>query len=135
MYRVANQKINEGLSPVARFILGVFSGLFGLMMVAIAPESDKQIYFHLFGGFCLFICFACVVKGRFRQFLGSVIGICLLVLSTGYLVSQIFGGGPLFSERSEQSIFNAVLFTVFFGIPGLTYAYKTKFGFTANKNP
>jgi hypothetical protein len=135
MYREANEKINEGLSPFARAILGLFSGLFGVMMIGIAPDGEKQIFFYLFGGFCLAISLACIFKGRVRQFLGSLIGVCLTILSGWYLLSQILGGGPLFSARADQSIFNAVLFSVFFGVPGLTYAIKTKFGFAAGKRP
>ncbi len=135
MYREAEEQINEGLSPFARILLGLVSGLFGLMMIGIAPETDKRIYFYLFGGFCLAICFACIFEGRIRQFLGSIIGVCLVFLSIWYLASQVLGGGPLFSSRSGQSIFNAVLFSIFFGLPGLSYAIKTKFGFGKDERP
>ena len=129
MYREAEEKINEGLSPLSRILLGSVSGLFGLMMFLIAPPTDKQIYFYLFGGFCLAICFACIFKGRVRQFLGSLIGLCLAFLSAWYLISQLINGGPMFSARSGQSIFNALMFTIFFGIPGFSYMVKAKFGF------
>lgn len=129
MYREAEEQINKGLSPFARILLGLFSGLFGLMMVGTAPDTDKRIYFYLFGGFCLAICLACVFKGRIRQFIGSAIGVCLAIASVWYLASEIMGGGPFFSSRSGQSIFNAILFSIFFGLPGLTYTIKAKFGF------
>ena len=133
MYREAEEKIKEGLSPFSRILLGCVSGLFGLMMVLIAPPTEKLVYFYLFGAFCLAISLACIFTGRLRQFLGSIIGVALLVLSICYLVSQLLGGGPLFSGRSDQSIFNALLFTVFFGFPGVTYAAKAKFGFGKRK--
>lgn len=129
----SRKKINEGLSPFSRVLLGSFSGLIGVMMILIAPPTEKQLYFYLFGGFSLTIALACIFKGRVRQFLGSIIGVVLLALSIWYLLSQLFGGGPLFSARSGQSIFNALLFTVFFGIPGITYAAKAKFGFNKKK--
>jgi hypothetical protein len=128
MYREAEEAINQGLSPFARILLGSVSGLFGLMMIFIAPPTDKQVYFYLFGGFCLAISFACIFKGWVRQFLGSLIGLCLVIVSGWYLVSQLIQGGPLFSARSEQSLFNAVLFALFFGIPGLAYMLKARFG-------
>lgn len=134
MYREAEDTINKGLSPFSRILLGSVSGLFGLMMILIAPPTDKEIYFYLFGGFCLIISLACIFKGRIRQFLGSLIGVVLAILSIWYLSSQLLENGPLFSARSDQSIFNAILFTVFFGIPGVTYVAKTKFGFT-KKSP
>ncbi len=93
MYKEAEEQISKGLSPFSRFLLGSVAGLFGVMMILIAPPTDKEIYFYIFGGFCLVIC------------LGS-----------------------------DQSIFNAILFGVFFGVPGFTYAVKTKFGF-ARKSP
>lgn len=135
LYREAEEAINEGLSPFARILLGSVSGLFGLVMIVIAPPTDKQVYFYLFGGFCLAICFACVFKGRLRQFLGSLIGLGLVFLSGWYLVSQIMEGGPLFSARSEQSIYNAILFSIFFGIPGLTYMLKARFGLGKKRPP
>lgn len=129
MYREAEEQINKGLSSFSRVLLGSISGLFGLMMILIAPPTDKQVYFYMFGGFCLAISLACMFKGRVRQFLGSLIGLCLVFLSGWYLTSQIMDGGPLFSARPDQSIFNALMFTLLFGVPGLTYMIKAKFGF------
>jgi len=128
MYREAEKRINEELSPFSRILLGGVSGLFGLMMILIALPTEKQIYFYFFAGFCLAVSFACVFKGRVRQFLGSVIGSALVLLSIFYLFSQLLGGGPLFSARSGQSIFNAFMFAILFGIPGLAYVAKAKFG-------
>lgn len=128
MYKDAENLINEGLSPVSRFILGFFAGLFGVMMILIAPPTDKEIYFHLFGGFCLLIFLACVTQGRVRQFVGSTVGICLFALSLACIGSQLMGDAPLLSKRSEPSLFNSFLFFVAFGIPGISYALKTKFG-------
>ena len=134
MYQEAEEKINEGLSPFSKILLGSVSGLFGLMMILIAPPTDKQLYFYLFGGFCCVISMACIFKGRVRQFLGSIIGMVLAILSIWYLTSQLLSGGPMFSARPDQSIFNAIMFTVFFGVPGLAYVVKAKFGF-GGKNP
>lgn len=130
MYREAEEQINEGFSPFARILLGVVSGLFGIMVIRIAPDTNKQIYYYLFGGFCLAICLACIFKGRVRQFIGGIIGVFLFILSSWYLASEIISGGPLFGSRSEQSLFNAILFLVFFGLPDLSYAIKEKFGFS-----
>ena len=91
MYREAEEQINEGLSPLSRILLGSMAGLFGLMMIFIAPPTDKQVFFYLFGGFCLVIAFACIFKGRVRQFFGSIIGVVLVAASTWYLSSQLMG--------------------------------------------
>lgn len=129
MCRQAEEEINSGLSPFSRVLLGLVSGLLGAMVIFIAPDTDKRIYFYIFGGFCLVITLACTFKGRIRQFMGSIIGCCLALLSIGYLGSEFIGDEPLMSKRSEQSLYNAVMFSVFFGIPGLSYALKAKFGF------
>lgn len=128
MYKEAEEQINEGLSPVARVILGFFSGLFGVMMILIAPPTDKDIFFYMFGGFCLLIFFACVTKGKVRQFIGSTIGCSMFALSLVYFGSQLVGDIQLFSKRSQSSLFNSILFFVAFGIPGISYAVKAKFG-------
>ena len=122
------EQINKGLSPFARFIIGIFSALFGAVMVLIAPPTDKAVSFYAFGIFCFLISAACVTKGRARQFVGSVIGTMLLILSGWYLYSELTGG-PFFSgRRGEPSVVNALLFFAAFGIPGAAYAIKTKFG-------
>ena len=134
MYREGEEIINKGLSPFSRILLGLFSGLFGVVMVITAPDNDKSIFFYLFGGFCFLICFACIVKGKARQFLGSIIGVCIFLLSLGYLVNEIIGGPLISGSRSEPSVINAIAFLILFGIPGLSYALRVKFG-KSNKTP
>ena len=38
LYKAAEAHINKGLSPFSRIILGLFSALFGLAMVLVAPQ-------------------------------------------------------------------------------------------------
>jgi hypothetical protein len=133
MYKAAEEQINRGLSLFARFILGFVSALFWVVMILIAPPTDKSVFFHVFGIFCLFISVACFTSGRVRQFVGSLIGCALLVLSGWYLYAELTGG-PFFSvRRSEPSVVNAVAFFVAFGIPGITYAIKARFGWGKNE--
>jgi len=134
LYKAAEQEINKGLSPFARFILGFFSGLFGMVMVLIAPPASKAILFYAFGGFCLLICLATLTKGKVRQFIGSVIGCVLFVLSGWYMFSQITTGPIISGSRSEPSVINSVFFFIAFGIPGISYTIKTKFGRSKNEN-
>ena len=97
-------------------------------MILVAAPTDKAAFFHVFGILCLLISVACVTKGRVRQFVGSVIGSALLIVSGWYLYSQL-AGGPFFSgRRSEPSVMNGWYFFVAFGIPGAAYALKAKFG-------
>lgn len=124
----------EAFSTFSKILLGSISGLFGVMMIAIAPPTEKAIFFYLFGGFCLAICLACVFKGRLRQFIGSSIGSCVFLLALWYLASQFMDGPIVSGGRSEPSVFNAIMFLVVFGLPGLAYATKAKFGIH-NKKP
>lgn len=128
MYREAEKIINRGLSPFSRILLGLFSGLFGVIVVITAPDTDNAILFYIFGGFCFLICFACIVKGKTRQFLGSIIGACLFLISLVYLIDEAVSGSLISGSRSEPSVINAIAYFIFFGIPGLRYALKAKFG-------
>ena len=134
MYKIGESVIKEGLSPFSRFVLGFFSGIFGVLMIVFPSPAEKAIYSNLFGGFCLLICFACIFKGKVRQFLGSCIGVCLFVIALGYLIHELIGGKLISGSRSEPSVVNAIAFLIFFGIPGITYTLKVKFG-SSNKKP
>lgn len=129
MYEQANEKINQGLSLGARILLGSISGLFGGVMVLIAPPTDKAVFFYLFGTFCLFIAIACFTHGRLRQFIGSAIGVSIFIAGVAYLIAELLAGVYWSGQRSEPSAFNALLYLFFIGIPGAVYAYKARFGF------
>lgn len=129
MYEQANETINQGLSFGARITLGVISGLFGVVMLLVAPPTDKAIYFYLFGAFCLFITVACFTKGRVRQFVGSSIGSAIFIMGLVYLVSELVGGVFWSGRRSEPSVFNALMYLIFIGVPGAAYTLKARFGF------
>jgi hypothetical protein len=127
MYKSGQHALNKGLSPFARILLGCFSGLFGLVMILIAPEMSKPIGIYLFGTFCLIIFVMCITTGKIRNYLGRVIGLTAFGLSIWYFLGQ-FGGGELISEkRSEPSVLNAILFFFAFGFPGIWFAIKGKF--------
>jgi len=82
VYRTAAVHINRGLSLVPEASsIGSFALLFGVVMFLVAPPGPKAVYFYVFAGFCLLISIACIVRGRARQFVGSVIGTLLFSLS------------------------------------------------------
>ena len=128
MYRTAEEKINKGLSPSARVILGIFAGFFGLLIIVTAPPTDKAVYVYIFGGFCLLICVACMTSGRVRQFVGSAIGLMLFGGSLLYMGFEATRESPFFGGRGEPSLFNSFLFLLAFGVPGVVYAAKVRFG-------
>jgi len=131
MYEQAETSINAGLSLGARIVLALFAALFGVVMIAIAsPETgSKAVFFYGFGALCLAIAVVCVVRGRVRQFIGSVIGLCILVAGVWYLATQLHAGPLVSGSRSQPSVLNAVLFNVVFGLPSIAYIWRTRFGF------
>jgi len=133
MYTLAEKTIRKGLSPVARILLGAVSALFGLIMLATASGTADPFFATMIGAFCFAIALACVTWGRVRQFVGSLIGTALFILSLVYLWSQVTGGTLLWGNRSEPSILTAVLFVVFLGVPGISYAASARFGLRKKK--
>lgn len=126
-----DQEASEDLSVGARLLLGGFTLLIGALMVLVASpeEGDKRLFFYAFAGFCFLISFACVSKGRPRQFVGSIIGAVVFGSGVWYLASTL-GADPVAStSRAEPSTLNALLFLLFFGLPGALYAWRTRFGF------
>jgi hypothetical protein len=128
MYREAAEAINHGLSLGARLLLGAFAALFGIVMVLIAPPTDKAVFFYFFGVFFLLIALACLTQGRVRQFIGSVVGCVIFGLGVWYLVMEFFHGVYWSATRVEPSMLNACLYLVFIGIPGAAYACRVRFG-------
>ena len=134
MYKQADEQINNGLSLGARIFLGSISALLGGVMIISAPENDKALMFYLFAGFCLLITLACFTKNRVRQFAGSIVGVLIFLAGVVYLISEIESGLFWSGQKSEPSVFNAMCYLFFIGLPGISYAYKTRFGFPAQKN-
>jgi hypothetical protein len=132
-YRHAADAIMAGLSPGARIAIGVGCVLFGVMMLATASSTKAPVLGIAIGVFCLLIAAACVTKGRVRQFIGSLIGLALFLAALAYLWSELSGGKYL-GAHGEPSVLNAVLFLVFFGIPGLTYVFLARFGLSKKPN-
>ncbi|MRR15629.1 MAG: hypothetical protein EG826_04125 [Deltaproteobacteria bacterium] len=133
MYKLGERIIKEGLSPVSRILLGAVSAIFGLIMVATASGAADPFFATMIGAFCFAVTLACATWGRVRQFVGSLIGVALFGLSLVYLWSQMTGGPFFWGSRSEPSVLNAVLFVIFLGIPGITYAVAARFGLHKTK--
>ena len=117
MYRVEGDGIVIGLSRGARLVLGCFSAVCGLVMVAVAPPKSPA--FYLIAVTCLLLCIACIGNTRIRQFLGSCIGAVLFAASMWYGYTR-FG---------QAAFFNALVLFVTFGLPGLAYVVSARFGF------
>lgn len=125
----ADHITSQGLGLVPRIILAVFAGLFAAVMFLTAPDDGKAIYFYLFGGLCAVIALACVFRGRIRQFFGSIIGVGVFALAIWYLWGEAKTASFVSHRPGDPSLLQAILFTFGFGLPGLGYAVKTRFGF------
>jgi hypothetical protein len=129
-HKVAADRItSQGIGLVPRLILAVFAALFAAVMFFTVPDDGKAIYFRLFGGLCAVIALACIFTGRVRQFFGSVIGVSLFALAAWYLCSEATAGQFFSHGLGDPSALKAILFAFAFGLPGLGYAMKTRFGF------
>lgn len=130
MYERANSEITRGLSLGARLLLGLMSALFGLVMVLTTPIGEpRAVWFYAFGVFCFFITVACFTSSRVRQFIGSLIGCIIFLVGAAYLVAELSGGALWSDSRARPSVYDAVMYLLFIGIPGIVYAYKVRFGF------
>jgi CDP-diglyceride synthetase len=134
MYEVAEKKINQGLSPTARSLIAVCSIVLGVVMVLVAPPTNKAPWFYVFAGFCFLIALACVTRGRANQIFGSLVGSALFAFTLAYLGYEVFNGPVVSKSRSEPSTVTAVLCFFAFGLPGARYVWKARFGF-AQKSP
>jgi len=130
IHKIGAEVITQrGLSRSARALLATFSGLFGLIMVLTAPDSNKAVYFYLSGGFCGLICIACITSSRIRQLAGSCIGTVLFLLSFWYTITELLAHHIGSNGPGAPSLLQSLAFFVAFGIPGASYAYKARFGF------
>ena len=109
----------NGFSRGSRIVLSLFSAACGVVMVLVAPPTDKAPAFYLIALVCLLICIACIAKTRVRQFLGSSAGAVLFAASLWYA----------YPRWGQPAFFNALVSIVVFGLPGVAYAAGTRFGF------
>lgn len=128
MYERANETINQGLSFGARLLLGVLAALFSAIMF-LAATPEHLLGFYGFGVFCLLVAVACFTSGRVRQFIGSIIGCTIFLAGIWYMAVELHEGTLWSGSRAEPSAFNATLYLLFIGIPGVVYACKIRFGF------
>jgi len=115
------------MSLGARLLLGTTAILFGLVMLVAAPDDGTAVLFHGFAFCCACIGVACFLGGRARRFFASIAGTCVFAIGVWYFVAELPIGHPL--SRQASDLPGAILFLAMFGVPGLLYAWKTRFGF------
>ena len=138
MYKAAEEHIRQGLNLFPRILLGLVSGLFGVVLLffgihGFTHNVENWFGYAAFGLFCALIALACFTWGRVRQFIGSSIGLIIFGLACWYLIAEFNGGVLISGSRSKPSILNAIMFMGAFGIPGLSYTLFARFGFRKNE--
>jgi hypothetical protein len=116
------------MSAFPRWLLALVAGLFGVVMILIAPSMDAKPFIYTFGAFCLLISVACVAPRRIGQFAGSLVGVVVFFLALIYLLASL-GLGPFAGGQEDPSLIDAAMFLVVFGLPGLAFALRARFGF------
>ncbi len=101
------------MSLIARLLIALFAGVFGLMMLAFASqaEPDKAWMSYLFGGFCFAIALVCFLRGAAAHFVGGLIATGIVGAGLAYLASMLMHGPIFTGRRGDTSIINAVLFS------------------------
>ncbi len=100
-----------------------------MFLYGTSADPDKAWLSYFLGAFCVLVAMAGLLKGRAARFCGSVVGLSVFAFGLLYLANELLSG-PFFSDsRSKPSVLNAIMFMLVFGVPGLVYAIKAKFGF------
>jgi len=125
------------MSLIARLLIAILAGVFGLMMLAFASQADpdKAWMSYLFGAFCFAIAIVCFLRGRAAHFVGGLIATGVVGAGLAYFVGMLIHGPVFTGRRSDTSIINAVLFLVVFGFPAIKYLLATRFGFVPPPKP
>ena len=129
MHQEVKYIIEKGLGLLPSILLAIFTALFGIVMIIIAPPTDKAIFYYAFGVFCLSITLVTITKGRLREFFASLIGSTVFAIACWYIYSEMTTGQFISGRRSGPSIINSILLLIVFGLPGIYYVIKAKFGF------
>ncbi|HXS92696.1 MAG TPA: hypothetical protein VN705_25290 [Steroidobacteraceae bacterium] len=119
------------MSLGVRVFLAIMATLMGLVMFlhGTTADEDKAWFSYAFGAFCILIAAAAVLKGRAARFCGSVIGACVFLIALGYLGYELLKGPIASGSLGGASIIKACGFLLVFGIPGLLYTIRARFGF------
>ena len=117
------------MSVWVRILLGAICLLVAALMAAIAPDDHNRIGFYGVSAFAGAAAAFLILSGRPRDFFGSCVGLALFAAGIWYLAGQLDAGHLYSGSRSRPSLLNAVLFLVSFGLPGVVFAVRTRFGF------
>ena len=119
---------DEILTARIRYIIAALIGPVGIFLSSLVSASTHW-QFYLAPGFCFLVVAACVTRGRTSRFFGSCIGLAVFAFTCLYAVSEAKTGRWLPAHRRDASLFGAIISVIVFGLPGLYWAWKARFGF------
>jgi hypothetical protein len=103
-----------GLSAVSRWVIAVFSLLFGIIMFAWAQGQELWKYSPAI--FCFIIAAACVLPQPLRALCGDVVAVCVILLTIWFFYAMAIDPDP----GAEP-----IRFATTFGLPAFAYlAYR-----------
>jgi len=120
----------DNLSLGVRILVALLVAIAGAVSIGIGwrDASDAAVVFYAVGGFCLSLAIVCVLQGRVREFFGSVLGSVVFLLGIAFLVAQLRQGVYWSTHRGAPYVMGAIVSLFVVGIPGASYALRTRFG-------
>jgi hypothetical protein len=112
------------VGSTAKFVVGLFSALFGAMMVYSEQTAPSQapIVGYIFAFFCFAITIACFSRAL-RIVAVRIIGAMVFVGTVAYLVYELVNEpGKKYPGPTEPHWLNAIFAIATFGVPGLIVA-------------
>ena len=124
------------MSLGVRIFLAITATLIAIIMIlyGTTADEDKAWGAYAFGAFFIFIAVAAFLRGRPAQFCGSLVGVCVFMLGVWYLVHELMTGPIAATQAGEPSVIKAGVFLAVFGMPGLLYAIKARFGWPRRRD-
>ena len=110
-----------GMSRGAKGTLGVLALIVGVCFVPVAftlPDTRGQVGCLGVATFCILIGAACL-STTIRPFAVRAIAAVVLSAAVWYCISMFTGGPATSGQRSQPSMWNAVMFAMVFGLPAL----------------
>jgi uncharacterized membrane protein len=98
--------------------MGIVLAAFGFFMLLTASDEPPTSYYIL-TVLCLLAAAACLTRGRAAGFLGSMVGLVIILMGLQGL--SLFGGHDAFSVESFKKSFLSIVI-------GAICIYKTRFG-------
>ncbi|WP_018624339.1 hypothetical protein [Kangiella aquimarina] len=124
--------IDEGLSKRQGLVIAILAVILSVYLVISAPESKQPKLLYILTGFCILVFVACLVEGRAKKFLGSVMALIFLALATFIMVNVFFSliffyeTKPYTVPKIEAIISIAISLAI--AIPSIKYIFAAQFG-------